>query len=168
VAETVMEVERLDELLDALEQSPELAEQYLRLAMQLSLLAIEGRVSVYPPATEANRPRPFVSGGGSDNRWYERGYGPRWARKDGTVGGRKTSRFLGRQWITQVNVVEEGIEGVMGNSTPYAEYVQGREQARFHARRGWLTLDDAVAQSEEDIAAAVSTAADKLLADLAD
>jgi hypothetical protein len=182
--ELVLVTRGIDEFLEALERAPEVAEPLLEQAMLRSLLAIEGRVGEYPPATEANRPRAWRGSAyslatqkrASLNTWYERGYGPKWVRKDGTVNGRQTSEFLGRQsntkvmpesWYRQTTTSENGVEGVVGTRASYARYVIGREQASFHARRGWVRLEDAVEQSEEDIDAALGEAADALLLALA-
>ncbi len=174
--EVLLVHEGFEELLQALEHAPEAATPLLRQAMLRALLAIEGRVAEYSPESEANRPRSWSGSAyhvfsrkrASLNTWYERGYGPKWVRKDGTVNGRKTSRFLGRQWSREVRV-SPGllIEGVVGNSAPYAPHVHGEEQASFHARRGWLTLDQGLEQSQGDIDAALEEAATGLIQALA-
>jgi hypothetical protein len=176
MADEILLVTRsLDEFLEALERAPEVATPLFEQAMTRSLLAIEGRVAEYPPESEANRPRAWRGSAYSLatqkrvslNTWYERGYGPKWVRKDGTVNGRKTSRFLGRHWTQEVHVRGGDLEGTLGNSASYAPEVHGREQASFHAERGWVRLEDAVEQSAEDIDAALGEAADALLLALA-
>lgn len=90
---------------------------------------IQGKIAPYPPSTEANQP--------GSGRWYERGYGPRWTRKDGSTGGRKTSETLGRRWALG-NYGDIGAK--LGNAASYAPFVHAEsDQALFHARRGWLT-----------------------------
>ena len=171
-----MDVRGVQALLDAVEEAPEVAVPLAEQAMLASLLAIEGRVSEYPPASEANRPRSWHGSAynlvtrkrASLNTWYERGYGPKWIRKDGTVNGRKTSEFLGRSWSHEVRVEDDVVEGVIGNRASYTDYVHGRKQADFHARRGWMTVFEGVEQSAEDIDAAFGEAADKLIAALAE
>jgi len=106
---------------------------------------IKGQVNKYPPATEANSPHQFISGG--NNTWYQRGYGPKWARKDGSVGGRKTSETLGRRWTVRA----ESNQVTIGNNVSYGPFVQDKEnQASFHEDRGWKTIQD-VAKDEEPI-----------------
>jgi len=86
------------------------------------------------PASEANKERPFTSKG--NNRWYQRGFGPRWARKDGSVGGSKTSRQLDQSW----SIARKGWGAIVGSGVPYAPAVQHyKEQAWFHKARGWVT-----------------------------
>lgn len=89
-------------------------------------------VSEYPGASEANRP---------NHRWYERGYGPRWSRKDGSIGGRKTSEMLNRSWGIQ----RKRWGMVLGSRASYSPVVHHhKEQAKFHKRRGWVTDKQAV------------------------
>jgi len=95
---------------------------------------IQGKIAPYPPATEANSP--------ARERWYERGYGPRWRTKDGGIAGRKTSETLGRRWA----IARYGDIGAkLGNGATYSAFVHSAErQARFHGARGWKTDKQAV------------------------
>ena len=96
-------------------------------------------VSEYPPISEANVPKTFMSRG--NNRWYQRGYGSRWARKDGGIGGRKTSEVLDKSW--GVDRIRWGAR--IGSKASYAPVVHNfKEQASFHKRRGWVTDRTAV------------------------
>jgi len=101
---------------------------------------IQGEIAPYPPATSANRPA------GPGSRWYERGFGPRWTRKDGSTGGRKTSETLGRRW----GIKSHGsIGAVLGNIASYAPYVHDHEKrAKFHERRGWVSDREAIEDVE--------------------
>jgi len=93
---------------------------------------LHSTVAKYPPATEANQP---------NHRWYERGYGPRWSRKDGTVGGRKTSEMLNRSW--GIKRLRWGMQ--LGSRASYSPVVHHHEeQASFHKARGWVTDKQAV------------------------
>jgi hypothetical protein len=105
---------------------------------------IEGKMRQYPAESGANKSRAFVSGG--NNRWYERGFGPRWVRKDGTWGGKKTSKVLSKQWTIDERM--NGLQWVVGNNVSYAPFVQSYEkQAHFHKERGWIT-DEQVLKDE--------------------
>lgn len=89
-------------------------------------------VAEYPPLSSANAP---------GKRWYQRGYGPRWTRKDGTVGGAKTSEMLNRSW--GVKRLPMGV--LIGSRASYAPVVHHhKEQVSFHRRRGWVTDKQAV------------------------
>jgi len=96
---------------------------------------IRSELAPYPPASEANVPN-------DRGRWYERGFGPRWFRKDGSVGGRKTSEMLNRQW----GGVRHGRIGYrIFNRASYAQWVHSHEmQNWWHRVRGWMTDRKAV------------------------
>ena len=92
---------------------------------------VRGKIAVYPPK------RPPATRG----RWYQRGYGPRWRRKDGSIGGRKTSEQLGQRWTTR----QKGTGAVVGNAASYSPFVQNEEkQAAVHRAAGWMTDKKAV------------------------
>lgn len=91
---------------------------------------IEHEVAPYPPTTIANSPS------NPTGRWYERGYGPRWARKRGGVGGRKTSQVMGKQWYKQ----RTGQGAILGNRATYSGYLHSKaKQVRWAGPRGWVT-----------------------------
>ena len=116
--------------------------QQVRPALMAGALHIKGKIAKYPPHSIANSP------GNPTGKWYERGYGPRWSRKDGSMGGRKTSETLGRKWTTAER--NAGLTQVLGNNASYAPYVHdAEEQAGFHGDRGWLT-DEEVLRNEGD------------------
>ncbi len=127
----VLEIRGIDEL----ERKLGKVEAALRLGpiLRAAALSIKNEVARYPRHTIANSPA------NPTGRWYERGFGPRWMRRDGSVGGSRTSETLGRRWTTRASPREARI----GNNASYAPFVQGRDQqAAFHARRGWKTLED--------------------------
>ncbi|MCX6057748.1 MAG: hypothetical protein NTW69_06325 [Chloroflexi bacterium] len=153
---------------------------YLKKAMTLSVRAVQERVAEYPPSTEANQPGRISIKTHKPMGYYERGRGwwyPIMTRatlgeKIGkSVGAIKTSKnirvatnvagykladgglseMLGRSWDAQTIEIEGAILGVVGNNTSYAEYVQGDKQWRGHKARGWLTVDQALEMSQDDI-----------------
>lgn len=99
---------------------------------------IRTHMKEYPPASEANMPRP-------GHTYYKRGYGPIYVRKrDGGMTGRKTSQMLNRSWTTQNVFTENSAQVTIGTRVSYARYVHwGPKQARFHKARGWRTVQDA-------------------------
>ena len=102
-------------------------------------------LATYPPSSFANLPSNTPGW-----RWYERGYGPRWVVKDGSVHGRRTSQTLGRRW--EVAVDPDGKRATVGNSATYAPYVQDQmKQPWFHAHRRWRTVQGAVREKGESI-----------------
>jgi len=98
----------------------------------------------YPPEGNWNSPRGYGSAFdiGSRkvvNRWYQRLYGARWARVDGSVGGRNTSEQMQQRWYTQV---KNSWEAKVANKASYAPWVKGEDQAQFHKAHGWMKLSD--------------------------
>ena len=123
MADTVnIKIEGIEQLVKKLGQAT--AAQTLSPAIQAATLHLKGVIAVYPPSSSANSP--------SRPHWYERGFGPRWRRKDGTVGGRKTSETLGRRWTIKTR----GLTGMVGNNVSYGPDVQGLKQKSYHKRRG--------------------------------
>jgi hypothetical protein len=121
----------------------------VKAALKAAGLHIKGKVNVYPPASEANRPR---KGG-----WYERGYGPRWYG-----GGKKTSQTLGRKWT--IGERDGGMTVIVGNNVSYGPFVQDRDvQAWFHKKRGWKTIQDVAEQEADFVAEFVGKEIDKVL-----
>ena len=93
----------------------------------------------YPPTTAGNQPRTFQSG--AQNTWYERGFGSKWARKDGSVGTAETSETLGRSWTTEVKGYAAGVRGIVGTKVSYAPLVQDeKQQTAVHKRNKWPTV----------------------------
>ena len=104
----------------------------IRKAAEPLAAELKATISVYPPASEANMP---------NHRWYERGYGPRWSRKDGSWGGRKTSEMLNRSW----GIGRKTWGAIVGSRATYSPVVHHHEeQASFHKARGWVTDKQAV------------------------
>ena len=96
---------------------------------------IKSRIATYPPRSSANTPK-------DRGRWYQRGYGSKYRRKNGAVRGYKTSKTLGRRWTVRID--QGGMRGRVGNNAAYGPFVQSASrQASFHKRRGWKT-DEAV------------------------
>ena len=103
----------------------------------------------YPPVSEANYPN-------EAGRWYQRGEGSKYMRKDGSVVTVPTSHPLKDAWKKKL-FKGNSPKGVVSNSATiqagsqkgrgYAVYVHGsrREkpgQAEIHTRRGWPSLPD--------------------------
>lgn len=149
----VIQVVGLKEVLAKLEHAGKLKE------VQAAVLAcaehIKGVVDVYPPSTIANSPMART--------WYERGYGPRWRRKNGTIGGTKSSQMLGRKWTTR-QVGKYSAE--VGNNVSYAKYVQDLDnQKSFHGARGWPTIQQVAEDEREFIIKTIVEAIQKSLQD---
>lgn len=99
--------------------------------LQPALLAVaavlQNEIAPYPPAPPKN-----------PDRWYERGYGPRWRRKrGGGIGGRKTSQLLNRSWAVEPRGQNEVL---LTNRATYTKWVHlDQYQTRVHQQTGWVT-----------------------------
>ena len=108
-----------------------------RFAEEVKLLAIP-----YPPEGPWNTP------GAYPKRWYQRHFGPRWARaSSNTPGGVNTSERLQQQWV--VNKRGPYTSAVV-NRASYAGYVQGDEQTNVHKGHSWKRVD-AIANEQQDL-----------------
>lgn len=124
--------------------------KYLDGVLRAAQRRLLNELGQYPPPSAANRPKP------APGRWYERGYGPRWARRGG-AGGVPTSEKLGSSWVGRVS--GEGL--VIANRASYAPIVMGaRRQSGLHRRRGWRRVDEIAAAEggriEADLVKAVN------------
>lgn len=75
----------------------------------------------------------------SQARWYQRHFGARYRRRDGTIGGRNTSQRLQKSWVGEVS---ENSAGAYTGVT-YAPFLMDAERRAFWAREhGWATTDE--------------------------
>ena len=69
---------------------------------------------------------------------------------------------LRHRWTWAVD--DDGSEAIIGNFTPYAPYVQGRDtQTWYHARTGWLTAEHLLDQKKDDIVKMIRAFIEKAL-----
>jgi hypothetical protein len=104
-------------------------------------------VSLYPPATQANTPS-----GTPPESWYERGRGSMYVSKAGVVKVVKSSEMLNRSWSTRYSMTPQEAMVTIGTRASYARFVHhAPKQARFHAARGWRTIQAAIKKFEARI-----------------
>lgn len=143
MSQLTVKVQGADELVRALGGDVKKA---IQRGAHLIAAEVKREVAEYPALSDANVPRSFnalysIKSRKALNRWYQRGYGTKWARKDGTVGGARTSEMLNRSW----GVRRLPLGAFVGSKASYAPVVHHwKEQASFHKRRGWVTDRDAV------------------------
>ena len=143
-------VQGAKELERALADAPRRIMRGLKAMMGGATELIRSGLADYPPETAGNKPRAFTSGG--QNVWYERGFGSKWARKDGSVGERQTSETLGRSWTTEVRGFAAGVRGIVGTKASYAPLVQDeKRQAAVHKRHKWPTVQSVFKDKKQEI-----------------
>jgi hypothetical protein len=103
----------------------------LRAVVELKDLA-----SAYPVEGRWNKP-PGTNG---DNRWYQRNFGARWKRKNGTLGGRNTSEKLQKNW--GVEVKSELVASAF-TEVSYAPFLLDPDKrVSWAAVHGWQSTDE--------------------------
>ena len=127
---------------------------FLRGHVQAGAEHIAGKMKKYPDSTAANLPN-------AQGRWYERGWGSRWRRKDGSIGGRQTSEDLGLSWKSKAL---SNTRAQAGNDASYAPHVQGPNQSRVMQEIGWKTTDMIAEEESEKILRDIQKAVDAELA----
>lgn len=92
-------------------------------------------MAIYPPAGIWNRP----PGSRGDNRWYERGYGSRWLRRDGSLGGTNNSQQFDRSWVSEKR--DEFSQSV-NTSVTYAPFlIDPNQRVNWAVSHGWVSVD---------------------------
>ena len=126
--------------------------RFLRPYIQAAVTHVSGKVSAYPSSTDANSP--------ANRRWYERGWGTRYRRKDGSWGGQQTSEDLGPSWKGKAT---SDTRGIIGNDASYAKWVQGPQQSAIMKKIGWKTTDTVVDEESEKVLKSIQEAVDNEL-----
>lgn len=129
--------------------------RFLRPTMLAIGVEIKGQAKIYPPSTSANVPNPVKP-------WYERGYGVKWMRQDGSIGGAATSEQLDKRWTSRTKPSGTGV--IIGNNASYARLVQGPEQLPQFARIGWKTTDQIMDENEAKALRQIQKRVDRELA----
>jgi hypothetical protein len=127
-----IEIEGLDELIRKLDDLKQLRKVHA--GLKGAALHVKGKIAKYPRESKAN----FPAGPGSS--WYERNKGSwYWRVRDNVKKQYGNSEMLGKSWAIKYN--QSKFEAIVGNDTSYGPFVQGAEQASFHKRRKWKTVD---------------------------
>lgn len=109
MAEQILEIEGMDELLAAWDKLPVEALAELEKAMQDAVYLLEERLNQYPPSTDANRPGRTNLATGKPMGFYERGagwwypimrratLGPKPKKSGGAILGTRAAKLFGAQ-----------------------------------------------------------------------
>lgn len=96
--------------------------------------------------------------------WYERSFGTKWRRKDGSVGGRQTTEFMDKRWYIKTTASQFRARAIIGNNASYVLYVHSAaKQTRVHQRRNWRTDKQAIKARRDVIMNLFKATADKIL-----
>lgn len=113
--------------------NPKAIDRALRFAIDEMTKDVQSMMAVYPAEGDWNTPGPYPK------RWYQRHWGPRWARKTAPMpGGYNTSEKLQKSWKRSKATL--GKEGRVYTNVTYAPWVLHEEkQTAVHASHGWKT-----------------------------
>lgn len=120
--------------------------------MEIAVKNIQFALKLYPPQIKGVHAM-FVSD--KQRRYFFA------ALADGTIQvPYRRTRTLGKRWTTKVEFINGGVVGTVGNVTPYAPLVQGREtQAGIHYMH-WQTAETTLDVMANDIFETLSEAFD--------
>jgi hypothetical protein len=104
--------------------------------LRLASLELADRVRVYPPQGLWN----YEPGAQGNGVWYQRQFGSRWRRKNGTLNGRNTSQKLQKNWkVERVDAFNTSVY----TEVTYAPYLfDPAKRASWADSHGWKTLDE--------------------------
>jgi hypothetical protein len=153
-----IEVKGLEEALNKLDRAT--GDAVIKRILTGGSSQIHKVVQVYPPSSEANTPKTSWKSGGP-NYWYQRGFGSKWIRKDGTINFNDSSEQITQRWTTEVGKYR----AVLGSNVSYGRYVMDEaKQAKIHGERGWRTIQDIAEKERDEVLAFAKREIDKELA----
>lgn len=157
MAQTVT-IRGLNELIAKFDRLPENVQAAVRRGIFAGAVHVMTQAKKYPPSTFANTPY--------QRRWYQRGWGSKWMRRDGSIGGSMTSKNLKQQWTVEVR---DKNTYVVGNNVSYGPYVMGGENDVHHqtevmANIGWKTTDQIAEEQSERVMKFIEAQVQKELA----
>lgn len=128
-------IEGLDELLKRLDILRPLKD-----GMKAASIYFVKKVKKYPKAS--GRPQPFKSD--KSRRWFFANL------REGKINvPYERTMALRNRWTYSVS--ENGEQSVIGNNTPYAEYVQGREDQAAYHKGTWETAEDTLDAEKDNL-----------------
>lgn len=76
-----------------------------------------------------------------NNRWYQRQFGSRWKRADGSLGGTNNSQRLQKSWQTEIQRADEFSASAFTEVTYAPLLLDDAKRVHWAASHGWQTLD---------------------------
>jgi len=103
-----------------------------------AVLELKDLTAAYPVAGAWNS----APGAKGDGQWYQRNFGTRYSRKDGTTGGRNTSQKLQKNWRTEIQRKDEFSASVFTEVTYAPFLLDPTKRVHWAAGHGWQSLDE--------------------------
>ena len=109
-----------------------------RKVLMRAVLELKDLAAAYPVAGAWNK----APGTRGDNRWYQRQFGARWKRADGTLGGINNSQRLQKSWQTEIQRKDEFTASAF-TAVTYAPFLlDDTRRVHWAAGHGWQSLDE--------------------------
>lgn len=102
------------------------------------VLELKDRAAAYPPEGPWNK-APGVNG---NNIWYQRQFGRRWLKKNGTLGGLDTSQRLQKSWQVEVQRGDAFSAAAYTQVTYAPLLLDPEKQVNWAPGHGWQTVDE--------------------------
>lgn len=132
-------IEGLDDLLARLDKISD-GSKALHDGMQRAADMVQGKVKVYPKAS--GKPQPFKTD--KSRRWFFANL------REGNINvPYKRGPTLGTKWA--VEVAGDGSWAKIGNNTPYAKLVQGRDDQAAYHKGTWQTAEDTLDDNTKNV-----------------
>jgi len=95
---------------------------FTRTLVRIAAHEVGDRAAAYPPEGPWNRPKDEPG-----KTWYQRHFGPRWRRVDGSIGGRNTSEQMQKRWRRRIDELRARV----WNDVSYAPYLLDRVRMAY-------------------------------------
>lgn len=109
-----------------------------RRVLTRAVLELKDLAAGYPVEGAWNR----APGTKGNNVWYQRQYGTRYKRKDGTIGERNTSQRLQKRWYTEVQRKDEFSASAFTDVTYAPFLLDPNQRVNWAVGHGWQSLDE--------------------------
>lgn len=109
-----------------------------RRVLTRAVLELKDLAAAYPVEGAWNK----APGTRGNNRWYQRQFGTRWKRADGTLGGINNSQRLQKSWQTEIQRRDEFSAAAFTDVTYAPFLLDDTKRVHWANSHGWQTLDE--------------------------
>lgn len=109
-----------------------------RRVLTRAVLELKDLAAAYPVEGAWNK----APGARGDNRWYQRQFGSRWLRSDGSMGGRNTSQKLQKSWQVEIQRRDEFSAAAFTDVTYAPFLLDPNRRVHWANSHGWQDLDE--------------------------
>lgn len=109
-----------------------------RRVLTRAVLELKDHAAAYPTEGSWNK----APGARGNNRWYQRQFGSRWKRADGSLGGVNNSQRLQKSWQTEIQRADEFSASTFTEVTYAPFLLDDNRRVHWANSHGWQTLDE--------------------------